>query len=144
MSVTISPVGLSAAPVANTLAILATFREKLCQPFCVTSTIQPQVTVTYATGTMRQNGTTIFVPITAVISVVTQNNRCGCMAHTQLFTESFEVAFQGRTTIPASVTINNLGRDTQPFNVKCGCAYGVTLNDSLTVVIPAEATDDAE
>lgn len=144
MSVTISPVGLSAAPTANTLAILATFREKLCRAYCVDSTLQPQVTVTYKTGTARLSGTTVFVPITAIISIVTQSNRCGCMAHTQLFTESFEVAFQGRTTIPTSVIINNLGRDTRPSNVNCGCAHGITINDSLTVVVSAGATGDAE
>lgn len=137
MSVTISPAGLSAAPVANTLAVLVSYRERLCKSYCVDSTIQPQVTVTYKTGTARQNGTTVFIPITATISVVTQNDRCGCDAHTQLFTETFVVAFQGRTALPASVTINNLGRDIQPSCVNCGCAHGIAINDSLTIVIPA-------
>lgn len=41
MAVTISPVGLAAAPVVNELAFMATYKEKLCRPFCIDSTIQP-------------------------------------------------------------------------------------------------------
>ena len=36
--VTLSPVGLAAAPVANQAAFLATFKEKLCRCVCATST----------------------------------------------------------------------------------------------------------
>lgn len=135
MVVSISPVGLAAAPVANTLAIMATYKERLCRPFCIDSTIQPQVSVVYTTGTPRLVDTTVFVPIKAVITIVTQNNSCGCNAHTQLFTENFVVAFQGQTALPASVTLNNLGRDEFGSDVKCGCAHSYTINDSLTVVI---------
>ena len=46
--VTLSPVGLAAAPVANQAAFLATFKEKLCRCVCATSTNQPFATVTYA------------------------------------------------------------------------------------------------
>lgn len=135
MAVTISPVGLAAAPVANTLAFMATYKEKLCHPFCIDSTIQPQVSVVYTTGTPRLNDTTVFVPINAVITVVTQRNKCGCNAHTQLFTEDFVVAFQGQTALPTSVTLTNVGRDQFGSNVNCGCAHAYTINDSLTVEI---------
>lgn len=135
MVVSISPVGLAAAPVANTLAIMATYKERLCRPFCIDSTIQPQVSVVYTTGTPRLVDTTVFVPVKAVITIVTQNNSCGCNAHTQLFTENFVVAFQGQTALPTSVTLNNLGRDKFGSDVKCGCAHSYTINDSLTVVI---------
>lgn len=135
MVVSISPVGLAAAPVANTLAIMATYKERLCRPFCIDSTIQPQVSVVYTTGTPRLVDTTVFVPVKAVITIVTQNNSCGCNAHTQLFTENFVVAFQGQTALPISVTLNNLGRDEFGSDVKCGCAHSYTINDSLTVVI---------
>ncbi len=135
MVVSISPIGLAAAPVANTLAIMATYKERLCRPFCIDSTIQPQVSVVYTTGTPRLVDTTVFVPIKAVITIVTQNNSCRCNAHTQLFTENFVVAFQGQTALPTSVTLNNLGRDEFGSDVKCGCAHSYTINDSLTVVI---------
>lgn len=139
MAVTISPVGLSTAPVANTLNVMATYKERLCRPFCVDSTIQPQVSVVYTTGTPRLNGTTVFIPVKAVITVVTQNSGCGCNAHTQLFTEDFVVAFQGVTSIPNTVTLTNVGRDQFGSDVKCSCAHSYTINDSLTIAISAPA-----
>lgn len=137
MAVTISPVGLAAAPVANTLAIMATYKERLCRPFCVDSTIQPQVSVVYTTGTPRLVDTTVFIPVKAVITVVTQTNQCGCNAHTQLFTENYVVAFQGQTALPTSVTLTNVGRDQYGSNISCGCAHSYTINDSLTIAITA-------
>lgn len=139
MAVTISPVGLAAAPVANELSFMATYKEKLCRPFCIDSTIQPQVSVVYTTGTPRLVDTTVFIPIKAVITVVTQNNRCGCNAHTQLFTESFVVAFQGQASVPTTVTLTQVGRDQFGSNINCGCAFSYTINDSLTLSIAPAA-----
>lgn len=104
----LSPVGLAAAPVANQVSLLATFREKLCRPFCIDSSVQPLATVEYSTGTPILNGTTVFVPVTARVTVVTQG--CGCNAKTQLFTEQFYVAFQGQTAVPTAVTITSVDR----------------------------------
>ena len=139
MAVTVSPVGLAAAPVANVANIMATYKEKLCRPYCIDSTIQPQVSVVYTTGTPRLVDTTVFIPIKAVITVVTQNNRCGCNAHTQLFTESFVVAFQGQTSVPTTVTLTQVGRDQFGSNINCGCAFSYTINDSLTLSIAPAA-----
>ena len=139
MSVTISPVGLAAAPVANQLSFMATYKEKLCRPFCVDSTIQPQVSVVYTTGTPRLVNTTVFIPVKAVITVVTQNKQCGCNAHTQLFTEDFVVAFQGQTVLPTTVTLNNVGRDQYGSCINCGCAFSYTINDSLNITITPPA-----
>lgn len=135
MAVTISPVGLAAAPVNNVAAIMATYKEKLCKSYCIDSTIQPQVSVVYTTGTARLNESTVFVPIRATITIVTQDNRCGCNAHTQLFTENFVVAFQGQTALPISVTLANVGRDAFGSNVNCGRAYTYTINDSITITL---------
>ena len=135
MAVTISPVGLAAAPVANVAAIMATYKEKLCRSYCTDSTIQPQVSIVYTTGTAKLNESTVFVPITATITIVTQDSRCGCNAHTQLFTENFVVAFQGQTALPTSVTLTNIGRDAFGSNVVCGRAYSYTINDSITVTL---------
>lgn len=139
MAVIISPVGLAAAPVANQLSFMATYKERLCRSFCVNSTLQPQVSVEYTTGTPRLNGTTVFIPITAVITVVSQNNSCGCMAHTQLFTENFVVAFQGQASLPTAVTLAQVGRDQFGSCVNCGRANSYTINDSLTVTITPPA-----
>lgn len=82
--VTLSPVGLAAAPVANQVSFLATFKEKLCH-------------------------------------------------------ERFKVAFQGRTTLPASVTINQLGMTQGLIKVVCGKSNCYAINSSLSVSIPAAA-----
>lgn len=133
----LSPVGLAAAPVANQLSLLATFREKLCQPFCIDSSIQPLATVEYTTGTPVLNGTTVFVPVTARLTVVTQG--CGCNAKTQLFTEQFYVAFQGQTAVPTSVVVTSVGRLQGGSCVNCGKAYAYSVNDSLTIAITPPA-----
>ena len=132
--VSLSPVGLATtALVANQVSLLATFKEKLCRPFCINSTVQPQVTVVYTTGSPTLNGTTVFVPITAVITIVTPN--CGCNANTKLFTENFVAAFQGQTDLPTAVTVTSEGRTQGGSNVVCGKAHSYTINDSLTVAI---------
>jgi hypothetical protein len=128
----LSPVGLAAAPVANQLSILATFREKLCHPFCINSSVQPLATVQYSSGTPVLNGTTVFVPITARLTVVTGS---GCNAKTQLFTEQFYVAFQGQTGVPTAVTITSVGQLQGGSCVQCGCAHAYSVNDSLTIAI---------
>ena len=133
----LSPVGLAAAPVANQLSVLITFREKLCHPFCIDSSIQPLATVEYSTGTPILNGTTVFVPVTARLTVVTQG--CGCNAKTQLFTEQFYIAFQGQTAVPTAVTIESVGRLQGGANVTCGKAYAYSVNDSVTVTITPPA-----
>lgn len=128
----LSPVGLAAAPVANQLSILATYKEKLCHSFCITSSVQPLATLEYTTGTPSLNGTTVFVPVTARLTIVTGS---GCNAKTQLFTEQFYVAFQGQTALPTSVTVTSVGRLQGGSCVKCGCAYSYSINDSLTITI---------
>lgn len=133
----LSPVGLAAAPVANQLSVLITFREKLCHPFCIDSSIQPLATVEYSTGTPILNGTTVFVPVTARLTIVTQG--CGCNAKTQLFTEQFYIAFQGQTAVPIAVTIESVGRLQGGANVTCGKACAYSVNDSVTVTITPPA-----
>lgn len=137
MAVYLAPVGASVAPAANQLRLLAVFKEKLCRAYCVDSTVQPQTTVTYKNGTPRLAGTTIYIPITATISVVVPTGCCN--ASTQVFTETFVVAFQGYSGLPTTLTVTNLGRDIQPSCVKCGCAHGVTVNDSLLITLTAPA-----
>lgn len=129
----VSPVGLAAAAVANQLPILVNYKEKLCRAVCVNSTAQPQVTIVYTSGTPTLNGTTVFVPMTAVITIVTPS--IGCRATTQLFTEKFVAAFQGQTAVPTTVTVANVGRKQELSNLNCGRAYSVTIDDSITVTI---------
>lgn len=135
--VTLSPVGLATAPVANQVSFLATFKEKLCRCVCSTSSNQPQATVTFRNETPTLNGTTIFAPIVATITIVTPG--CGCNATTQVINERFVVAFQGVTTLPASVTITQLGMTQGLIKIVCGKSNCYAINSSLTVSIPAAA-----
>lgn len=135
----LSPVGLAAAPVANQVSVLATFREKLCRPFCIDSSVQPLATLEYTTGTPVLNGTTVFVPVTARLSIVTGS---GCNAKTQLFTEQFYAAFQGQTAVPTAVTVTSVGRVQGGACVRCGCAHAYSVNDSLVITLtPPAATN---
>ena len=133
----LSPVGLATTPVANQLSVLVTLREKLCRPFCITSSVQPLSTLEYSTGTPVLNGSTVFIPVTARLSIVTGS---GCNAKTQLFTEQFYVAFQGQSAVPTAVTISSIGEVQGGSCVQCGCAHAYTVNDSLTITITPPTT----
>lgn len=132
----ISPAALTAF-VANQLSVLVTFREKLCRPFCIDSSVQPFATVEYSTGTPVLNGTTVFVPVTARVTIVTPG--CGCNAKTQLCTENFYVAFQGQTAVPTAVIITSVGRIQGGSCVTCGKATAYSINDSLQITISPPA-----
>lgn len=134
----ISPVGLSTtALVANQVSVLATFSEKLCRPFCVNSTVQPQVSITYRYESPYLNGTTVFVPIVATISIISPvvNGRNVMRAQPLIYTERFVAAFQGLSALPTAVTISNLGRMQQANDVVCGKARVLDIYDSLTVAL---------
>lgn len=57
---------------------------------------------------------------------------------TQVINERFAVAFQGRTTFPTSVTINQLGMTQGLIKIVCGKSNCYAINSSLSVSIPAE------
>lgn len=86
MAVYLSPVGLSTAQVPNRVSLLATYKERLCRRICENSTNQPEAFVTYKTGTPIFNGTTVFVPVIATVTIVTPG--CGCQATTQVIVSS--------------------------------------------------------
>lgn len=133
MAVYLAPAGANVAPAANEVRLLAVYKEKLCDAYCANATQKPQVTVNYTVGTSRLVDTTVFVPITATISVVTSNGCCN--AKTTLRTETYVVAFQGYTA-SAPVTVTNFGRDIQPSCVGCnGWTRNITINDSLLITI---------
>lgn len=131
--VTLSPVGLAAAPVANQVSLLATFKEELCEYVCSTSSNQPFATVNYRYEQPTLNGTTVFVPIVASISIQSP----GCEAP-RTVTERFVVAFQGRTTVPVAVTITPVGITQGLIKIKCGKSKCYAINSSITVSIPAQ------
>lgn len=127
------------SPAANTLALTATFKEKLCRTACAISSNQPNATVSYTNETPLLRGTTVLVPVVARITITTPG--CGCAASTQTVTERFAVTFQGQTALPTSVTINQEGEFQGLINVNCGKSncYAITDSLSITITPPAAA-----
>lgn len=133
----ISPVGLATtALVANQVSVLATYNEKLCRPYCVGS-VQPQTSITYSYEQPILNGTTVFVPIVATISIISPviGNRNVMRAQPLIYTERWVAAFQGQTALPTAVTIASVGRTQKANDVVCGKARGLSIFDSLTVAL---------
>lgn len=129
-----SPSGLAAAPTANSLSLLATYKEDLCKAFCVVSSNQPNATVTYTTGTPTLNGTTVFVLVTAKVAIALPGN-CGV----RTYTERFMASFQGQTALPTAVNVTSVGMQQGFFNVCCGKSKCYAVNDSITVTITPPA-----
>lgn len=132
-----SPVGLSGSPVANQLSEMLTFKAQFCKPFCIANSNPPNATVRYEVGQPTLNGTTVFVPITAYIQIVVPG-KCGCKSDVMSYTGRFEVAFQGRTSLPTTEpTIESVGTQQSLACVNNGRAYGYVINDSVAVSIGA-------
>ena len=142
MAINISPAGLTAAATSNELRVTAIIKERLCSSFCINADMLPQVTTTYTVGTPRLRGTALFVPISAVVSVVTRG--CNCQAKTYLFHEQTEVSFSDVTTAPTAIpTLTVQGSDVQPAFLNCNRANGVQIADSLVITLPAAAAAGA-
>lgn len=131
--ITVSPAGLSTtALVANQVSVLIGIKEKI-NPFCINSTIQPQVSVVYINETPFLKDTSVFVPINAIITIVIPG--LNGKATTHLYNERFIVAFQGQTAVPSSVTIASTGKTQGGSDIKCCKAYSYSIGDSLTITI---------
>lgn len=138
MAVYLSPVGLSTAQVPNRVSLLAIYKERLCRRICANSTNQPEAFVTYQHGSPVLNGTTVFVPITATVTIVTPG--CGCAATTQVITEKFEAAFQEQSALPTSIVIATEGQTQELANISCGSSNCLAVYSSLTVTITPGTT----
>lgn len=143
MALFLSAVGSATAPAANQLRTLAVYKLTACDKFCVNSTVRPQVFITYKAGQARLVGTTVFVPVTAAVTVVAKTG-C-CKAQPFVFYENFLAAFQGYTELPTQpITITSLGQEEQYPNVCCGKTQCITVNDSLLLTITPVAPATTE
>lgn len=126
--ITISPVGLAAtALTANQLSLLVGIKEKLCRSYCMGS-FNPLVSVSYSYNTPTLSGNTVFIPVTAIITVISPGKCCN---NTQIFAESFTVAFQDQTELPATITIASEGH-TEDIGGNCR-SNQLTYQDSITI-----------
>lgn len=133
MSVFLSPVGLSAAPIANRLSIQATFKERLCKTVCAVSSNQPRADISYRADSPVLSGTTVFIPIIASVAIATPG--CGCQATAQTITERFVVSFQNQTSLPTSIAVESVGQTQGLIKVVCGKSNHFGINESLVVTI---------
>lgn len=106
--------------------------ENLCQPFCLTASVQPQGSVTFSVGETKVSNGIAYVEILANGSVVYQPKCGGCNSKVKQFSESVWLSFQGTGTPTIAITA------TEPIqladNVKCcNTAYGWTMVQSVTV-----------
>lgn len=87
------------------------------------------------------NGTTVFVPIIATVTIVTPG--CGCQATTQVIVEEFMATFQGQTGLPTNVILTTEGQTQKLANVQCGSSNCLAIYSSLAVTITPAATPAA-
>lgn len=124
----LNPISVSAT--AQQYAVEIT--ENLCQPFCLTSAVQPQGEVTFSVGQIKVSEGIAYVELLANGSVVYQPKCGGCNSKVKQFSESFWVGFVG-TAIP-TVAITATTPIQQADNVKCcNKAYGWTMVQSVTI-----------
>lgn len=134
--ITIAPAGVNTTtPPANSISINATIKEKLCRQYCVNSTVKPQIYIEYVKGVPELNGTTVFVPISVVITIIVPGENSNINAVTRLYTENFTLAFQGQTSVPTTITIKDLGRSSEGTDIICCKARTYTIHESLLVSI---------
>lgn len=134
----------------NAISITATSQqyaveisENLCQPYCLTTAIQPQGNVTFSVGQTKVSNGIVYVEILANGSIVYHPKCGGCNSNVKQFSESTWVGFAGTTepTIELTATTPIQLAD----NVKCcNTAYGWTMVQSLaiTATFPSSSTTD--
>lgn len=124
----LNPISVSAT--AQQYAVEIT--ENLCQPFCLTSAVQPQGEVSFVVGQTKVSNGIAYIEILANGSVVYQPKCGGCNSKVKQFSESFWVGFVS-TAIP-TVAITATTPIQQADNVKCcNKAYGWTMVQSVTI-----------
>lgn len=141
MAVYLSPVGLTTAQVPNRVSLLAIYKETLCKRVCANATTQPEAFVTYQHGSAILNGSTVFVPIIATVTIVSPS--CGCAATTQVITEKFMAEFQEQTALPTAIVIATEGQTQELANITCGSSKCLAVYSSLTVTITPGTTPAA-
>ena len=90
---------------ATSQVFTANLTERLCKPFCVLSSIQPSVNMSYTIDDTTLVGTTLYVTVKAqgTVTYVPKNGNACCPAQ-KVFTEYFTTSFTGATSA-SSVTI---------------------------------------
>ena len=128
----LSPVGLaSTALTADRLSVLVSIREAIGRVRTeYPSTVSASVSYSYSTPVLSTS--TVFVPVTATVNISVPGY--GNSIRPLVFTERFNVAFQGQSAVPTSVTIASVGTSQGVSSLlRLGAIYSV--DDSITITI---------
>lgn len=118
---------------ATVQRLLIEATERTCRTYCVNGK-KPSASVLFTTGAPRVVDGVAITPIIATITVVTPNAKgCGC-AHTQVFTETFDIAFTATgtntvTLVPGAVVL------VDPADTNCCKARAVKIITTVTATI---------
>ena len=123
---------------ATSQVFTANLTERLCKPFCVLSSIQPSVNMSYTIDDTTLAGTTLYVTVKAqgTVTYVPKNGNACCPAQ-KVFTEYFTTSFTGATAA-STVTIAQANGVVRPYNVNCfNVACGISALNIVTLTFTA-------
>ena len=123
---------------ATSQVFTANLTERLCRPFCVLSSIQPSVNMSYTIDDTTLVGTTLYVTVKAqgTVTYVPKNGNTCCPAQ-KVFTEYFTTSFTGATAA-STVTISQANGVVRPYNVNCfNVACGISALNIITLTFTA-------
>lgn len=123
---------------ATSQVYTAELTEKLCKPYCVQSSIQPTVDVTYSIEDTNLVGTVLYATVKAQ-GLVTYVSKCGnsCCPSQKVFTEYFTVSFAGATGA-SSVALAQANGIVRPAYVNCcNVACGISALNVVTLTFTA-------
>lgn len=123
--------------VSATAQVLTTdLTERLCAPFCVQSSFQPSVDVSYTVDETNLVGTNLYVTVKAqgTVTYVPKNGNA-CCPKSKVFTEYFTTSFAGATAA-STVTIAQANGIVKPAMVNCcNVAMGVSALNTVTLTL---------
>lgn len=112
--------------------------ERLCQPFCVLSSIQPTVDVTYTIDDTNLVGTQLYVTVKAQGSVlyVPKNGSTYC-PKSKVFTEYFTTSFAGASGGSTVTVAQDAGFVKAAYVNCCNVACGISAANVVTLTFTA-------
>ena len=121
---------------ATSQALTVDLTERLCNPYCVLSSIQPSVNVTYTIDDTTLVGTVLYVTVKAQGTVVyVPKNGNSCCPNTKVFTEYFTTSFAGATSATTATITQGSGTVVPAYVNCCNVACGISALNVVTITI---------
>lgn len=131
--VTVKPAGLSStAQTANQVSLTVSYSERYRKPSRCKSSTPLQVSVTYSVGETKYSGTSLIVPIIAVVTAV--HTLYDGSTTMKTFAETFDIAFQGEEVTTNTATVASLGKVSNSTTISCGFVT-LAVTDSITITV---------